>query len=182
MNSRLHMGAWIVGAASLLACGDGRENETASAAPRLSDAEIASVTSAANTGEIAQANAALPKLTKPEAKQFAAMMAEMHDKAEQRQTALAREKGLTPRANSVSAKLAQKSNAIVEQLGAAKPNEIDRIYLEKQVAVHQEVLDTIDKVLIPSARDAELKQELQTSRGEVAMHLEHARDAMTKLD
>jgi putative membrane protein len=198
------MTAWIAGAASILGCSDnrvpaaeanasdGRENESTSASAstspngsetqRLSDAQIASVTSAANTGEVAQARAALPKLTKPEAKQFATMMTEMHTTAEDRQAALAREKGLTPEANPVSAKLTQESNAIVEQLAAADPDTIDRLYLEKQVSVHQKVLETIDNVLLPSASDPALKQELQTSRAEVAMHLERARDALSKLD
>ena len=203
MTIRLYtVATLIVGGLACAACGDshqsstaqddavrsgepsasiGREAQPGSATERLSDGEIASVTTAANTGEVAQANAALPKLTKPEAKEFATMMVDMHTAAQKRQSSVAQEKGLTPQANSVSAKLTQESDEVVEQLGAASPDEIDRLYMEKQVAVHQKVLDTIDAVLIPSAQDPALKQELQTSRGEVATHLERARATLNEL-
>jgi putative membrane protein len=199
MKSRIYVAACIVGAACLLACADNRATgthedpaargardghavETQAAAPRLSDDEIAAVTRAANTGEVAQANAALPKLTHPDAKQFAAMMVKMHTVAEKRQTILARAKGLMPQTNRVSAQLTRESDAIVEQLGAATPDAVDRLYMAKQVSAHQRVLEAIDDVLIPSASDPALKQELQASRAEVALHLERARDAASKLD
>ena len=41
--------------------------------------------------------------------------------------------------------------------------------------MHADVLVVIDEVLLPSVQDATLRQELQTSRGEVSMHLDHAR-------
>jgi putative membrane protein len=200
MDTRRHLAVACIAATSFFGCGDSNrstESNTVStnepstsdgrearstAGERLSDAQIASITSTANNGEVAQANAALPKLTKPEAKEFATMMVEMHSAAEKRQAALAQEKGITPQPNATSAKLTEESNAIVQQLGAADADEIDRLYMQKQVDVHQKVLDTIDNVLIPSATDPALKQELQTSRGEVAMHLERAKETVSKLE
>jgi putative membrane protein len=201
MTTRLWMAAALVlGGASALACSgngssqsesthsntpgasEGNEDPSGSTDQRLTDAEIASVTNAANTGEIAQANAALPKLTNTEAMQFAKMMVEGHSAAQQRQAAMLQEKGLSPQAHPLSTELAQDSDEILEELSTADRDEIDQLYMEKQVEVHQKVLETLDEKLIPSATDPALQQELQASRAEVAMHLQRAREILNKLE
>lgn len=149
---------------------------------RLSDAQIAQVTTAANTGEVAQANAALPKLTNPEAKQFATMMVEQHGAAQERGAALLEQKGLTPAASHLSMELKEDSDEIIEEINTADRDEVDKLYMEKQVEVHEKVLKTIDEKLIPSATDPALQQELQTARTEVATHLERAREILSKLE
>ena len=199
MDIRLWLAAACVASgASLLACGDGntasQESSTSEApaasegnedpAPvmRLTDAQIVAITSAANQGEVAQATAALQKLTNPEAKKFAEMMVEMHTAAQERGDALAREKGLTPKTNQFSTQLTEDSDAIIERINGANRDEVDRVYMETQVEVHDKVLKTIDEKLIPSATDPALQQELQTARGEVSMHLDRAREVVGKLE
>jgi putative membrane protein len=142
----------------------------------LTDAEIMAVTTAANTGEIAQANAALPKLTDEDVQEFAMMMREMHMAAQMRQTDLAESKDITPAANPVSMELTMESEAIVTAIDAASEDEVDALYMGAQVMVHEKVLATIEDVLIPSADDADLVDELETSRDEVEAHLEMARE------
>jgi putative membrane protein len=142
----------------------------------LSDAQIMAVTTAANMGEIAQANAAMPKLTNEDAQEFAMMMIEMHTAAQMRQTALAESKDVTPQPNPLSMDLTMESQAIVSDITAASADEVDELYMEAQVMVHEKVLATIEDVLIPSADDAELIDELETSRDEVEAHLEMARE------
>ena len=202
MNVRSWLAAVLVaGGASSLACGGnqsasqdesaggtppaasvGNEDPAGSSEERLSDAQIASVVNAAHTGEIAQANAALPKLTNAEAMQFATMMVEMHTAAQQRQAAMVQEKGLTAQAHPLATELAQESDEMVEELSTADRDEIDQLYMEKQVEMHEKVLETIDEKLIPSATDPALQQELQTARTEVASHLQRAQEIVSKLE
>jgi putative membrane protein len=132
------------------------------------------VTSAANTGEIAQAEAALPKLSNAPAKEFATSMIEMHGAAQSRQSALLQRKQITPQENPTSTALKQESDAIVAALMAASATDVDRLYIDKQVAVHSKVLTLLSDVLIPSADDSELRAELTVTRGEVEMHLKRA--------
>jgi putative membrane protein len=179
MTVRLLAAVLLVSGASSLACSS---DSGASQEERLSDAQIVAVVSAANTGEVAQANAALPKLTHTQAMQFAAMMVEMHTAAQHRQTAMAQEKGLTPQASPLSTELTQDSKEVVEELTTAERDWVDKLYMQKQVEVHAKVLETIDDKLIPSATDPALQQELQTSRTEVAMHLQRAREIVENLD
>jgi putative membrane protein len=54
-------------------------------------------------------------------------------------------------------------------------NEFDRAYVDHEVAYHQSVLDALDKTLIPSARNAELRALLVKVRPAFVAHLEHAK-------
>lgn len=150
------------------------------AAVELTDPQIAAVTSTANEGEVLQANTARPKLTNPSAQAFADMMVTMHTAAQARQATLLMQKGITPEPNAISTMLKQESDAIVAQLSAA-PAPVDLLYIEKQVAVHEKVLSTLDTVLIPSADDAALEADLMTARGEVSAHLTMARTIRDQL-
>jgi putative membrane protein len=51
----------------------------------------------------------------------------------------------------------------------------DKAYVDHEVAYHQQVIDAIDKTLIPSASNAELKALLVKVRPAFIAHLEHAR-------
>ncbi|MEO6024598.1 MAG: DUF4142 domain-containing protein, partial [Burkholderiales bacterium] len=50
-----------------------------------------------------------------------------------------------------------------------------------EVAYHQQVIDAIDKTLIPSAQNAELKALLVKVRPAFVAHLEHAKQIQTSL-
>ena len=147
---------------------------------RLTDAEIGAVTSAANTGEVAQGNAALPKLTNAKASAFATQMVEMHGAAQARQAALLAQKGIVPEENPVSAELKHDSDATLAALnGASAP--VDQLYVDSQVATHQKVLQIMDEVLIPSATDADLLSELRAARADVKSHLDQAEALQSEL-
>lgn len=153
---------------------DGGTDGSSDAAANLTNPQIAAVTSAANTGEIMQAQTALPKLSNAEAKAFAMSMIDMHTAAQERQAALLQRKQIMPEDNPTSTALKQESDAIVAALMAASAPDVDQLYIEKQVDVHTKVLALLDDELIPSAEDAELRAELMTARDEVAAHLNQA--------
>ena len=58
----------------------------------------------------------------------------------------------------------------------------DKAYIDHEVAYHQAVLDAIDKTLIPSAKNEELKGLIIKVRPAIAAHLDHAKMIQGKLD
>jgi putative membrane protein len=57
----------------------------------------------------------------------------------------------------------------------------DQAYIDHEVAFHQAVLDALDKTLIPSAQNAELKALLVKVRPAFVAHLEHAKQLRASL-
>jgi putative membrane protein len=50
----------------------------------------------------------------------------------------------------------------------------DKAYIDNEVAYHQAVINTVQNVLIPEAKNSELKQLLQNVLPTLKTHLEHA--------
>lgn len=141
---------------------------------RLDDAQIGGVTSAVNTGEIQQGRLAASRATTNEAREFGAMMVTMHTAAQERQAALLSRLGLTPRESRLSEQLTASAQSTLAELETKTGRDFDIAYLDAQIVQHRTTLETIDRVLLPSGKAEELRQELQTARGEVANHLEMA--------
>jgi|SRR5882672_8091589 len=59
--------------------------------------------------------------------------------------------------------------------------EAEDAYVDHEVVYHQQVLDAIDKVLIPSAQNAELKGLITKVRPAIAAHLGHAKHLQATL-
>ena len=166
----------LLGAALLFAAPLAAQNP-----PDLSDPEVAHVAVTANSIDIDAAKFAQTRTHNSAVKQFAATMITDHTAVNQQAAALATKLGVTPADNAVSQSLqadAKKAHdALVPLRGAA----FDRAYMDREVAYHQAVLDAIDKVLIPTTDNAELKQLLTNVRPAVATHLEHAKQVRSKL-
>jgi putative membrane protein len=143
----------------------------------LSDQQIAAVTDAVNTAEIEQAQLARSKSTNDQVQSFAGMMIEHHGQAKRKQTTL----GIAEAESPLSLKLAAKTHTTIEQLKQKSGSEFDRAYLQAQIDGHQEVLDTIDRQLLPDAKNAQLKAYLEELRPQVAEHLERAKSAQDAL-
>jgi len=57
----------------------------------------------------------------------------------------------------------------------------DKAYIDHEVAYHQQVLDAVDKTLIPSAKNEELKALLIKVRPAFVSHTEHAKQLQSTL-
>jgi len=57
----------------------------------------------------------------------------------------------------------------------------DKAYIDHEVAYHQAVIDAMDKTLIPSAQNAELKALLVKVRPAFIAHLDHAKQVQAEL-
>ena len=150
-------------------------------APDLTDPEVAHVAVTANSIDIDAAKFAQTRTKNAAVKQFAATMITDHTAVNAQAAALATKLGVTPADNGVSQSLqsgaAQAHSALEPLQGAA----FDRAYMDREVAYHQAVLDAIDKVLIPTTENAELKKLLVDVRPAIATHLEHAKQVRSQL-
>jgi putative membrane protein len=148
----------------------------------LSDAQIAAVTTAANTGEISLAMLALTRAQLPATRSFAQMMIDMHSAAQTRQNAVLDVLDLMIAANPVSMQLERDAMQVTTQLNTAAPNQFDLLYIRSQVEIHTKVLSIIDDQLLPSVSAPALRADLVLTRTEVAAHLAAARVLLDQLE
>jgi putative membrane protein len=145
------------------------------AAPDLSDPEVAHVAVTANSIDIDMAKFAETRTHSAPVRAFAQRMITDHTGVNVQAAALAQKLGVTPADNAVSQSLqtgAKEARAKLEPLHGAA---FDRAYMDREVAYHQAVLDAIDKVLIPTTDNAELKKLLTDVRPAIVSHLDHAK-------
>jgi putative membrane protein len=141
----------------------------------LTDAQIAAVTNAANTGEIEMAKLAQKKAKSPRVKKFAAMMIAHHTDAKQQQAKLLTKLKIKPEDTPKSDAMVNEDKESLKALQGLGSGEFDSVYIAGQVDAHQKVLDTLDTQLIPSIKDPEFKAALVEFRPKVAMHLNEAK-------
>ncbi len=151
------------------------------AQPTLTDNQILGFTHAANVGEIEQGKLAQTKAKDSKVKAFAAMMVKDHTDADNKGKALAKKANLKPEPSPVTESLKTGAEAATTTLKSEMGADFDRGYVDTQVKEHQEVLDTLDQKLIPSATNADLKTYLADVRDAVAMHLQHAEDLQKQM-
>jgi putative membrane protein len=152
-----------------------------SAKPDLSDPEVAHVAVTANTIDIQLAKLAQSRTGNREVKQFATTMITDHSAVNAKAKALASKLQVTPKDNAVSQSLQKGAAEARAKIEPLKGKEFDRAYIDREVAYHQAVLDELDKVLIPTTSNAELKQLLVDVRPAIATHLEHAKQLQNQL-
>ena len=157
-----------------------RAAEPAPSAPPT-DAEIAHIVVTANQVDVDAGELAKKKAHDAEVKGFGERMVVDHTAVNQKAAALAKKLALTPKDNPTSQSLAKggdENRASLEKLSGAA---FDKAYIDHEVAYHQQVLDAIDKVLEPNAKNAELKGLIQSVRPAIAAHLEHAKQIQGRL-
>ena len=150
-------------------------------APDLSDPEVAHVAVTANSIDIDMAKLVPSHTTNAAVRQFATTMITDHSAVNAQAAALATKLGVTPKDNAVSESLqtgATSARASLEPLHGAA---FDRAYMDREVGYHQAVLDAIDKLLVPTTENAELRKLLVDVRPAIATHLEHAKHLRSQL-
>jgi predicted outer membrane protein len=144
----------------------------------VQEPQIAQVLLTVNQREIAKGKIAEAFALTPEVQAYASAMVIDYTAIDERQRALFLTVGLTPVDSSTNRRLKAESEAIIAQLGLL-PRDFERIYVHAQVAAHAEVLDLIDRKLLPAVSSEELATELRLLRAAVSKHLETARSLGT---
>ena len=88
---------------------------------------------------------------------------------------------VTPEDNDTAKSLKSGGAENVAKLEKLNGAAFDSAYVDHEVAYHQQVLDAVDKTLIPSAQNAELKALLVKVRPAFVAHLDHARHIQATL-
>ena len=146
-----------------------------------SDPQIAGIVVTANSIDIDAGKLAKSRTKNKEVSKFAQLMITDHTAVNQQAGALAKKLGVTPADSDTSKSLKAGAADNVKNLKGLKGAAFDKAYVDHEVAYHQAVLDAIDKVLIPSAKNAELKDLIVKVRPAIAAHLDHAKMVQSSL-
>jgi putative membrane protein len=145
------------------------------------DALIASIVVTANQVDIDAGKLAEAKGSNADIKAFGKQMVTDHSGVNKQAVALVTKLKVTPEDNPTSQSLKKGGEDNVKNLQKLSGAAFDKAYIEHEVVYHQQVLDAIDKTLIPSAQNAELKSLLVSVRPAFVAHLEHAKMVQAKL-
>lgn len=152
----------------------------AAAAQSLTDPQIAAVVVTANQVDI-DAGTLASRSANPEVSAFAKLMVADHGDVNRAAVDLARRLKVTPEPSAASRALAADGARHLASLRALRGAAFDKAYVDREVAYHQQVLDTLDSTLVPQASHAELKALLVKVRPAFAAHLAHARQLQASL-
>lgn len=144
-------------------------------AQELTDGQIAAILVAASQADIDAGNLVRATTTKPEVTQFAQHMIVDHGGIIQSVADLAPRIKVTPQDNATSQSFKSAGEANLASLKALKGDAFDKAYMDGEVAYHQQLLDALDKTLIPGVKNERLKALLVKVRLSLAAHLEYAK-------
>ena len=147
---------------------------TAHAADNLSDAQIAHIAYTAGTLDITAAKVALEKSKTADVRAFAENMVKDHQAVNDKALALVKKLGVTPEDNDTSKGLVKQQAEKQAELAKLSGGAFDKAYVDNEVAFHKAVIGSLEKTLIPSTENAELKSLLQTGLKIFQGHEQHA--------
>jgi putative membrane protein len=147
----------------------------------VTDPQIASIVVTANQVDIDAGKLAQSSSTDADVKAFAQLMVTDHTGVNKQAVALVTKLKVTPEDNATSKSLKAGGDKNLAHLKTLKGAAFDKAYIDQEVAYHQAVLDAVDKTLIPSATNAELKALLVKVRPAFVAHLEHAKHLQSSL-
>ena len=162
----------VVAATSLAAHGE-------AAGP--TDPQIAAIVVTANQVDIDAGMLAKNRARSKEVRDFAQLMVTDHSGVNQAASKLVRKLKVTPEPNPTSASLKKGGDENLASLKKLDGSRFDQAYVDHEVTYHQAVLDAMDKTLVPSATNEELKALLVKVRPAFLAHLEHARHLQARL-
>ena len=141
----------------------------------INDAQIASIVVTANQVDVDAGTLAASRATSQEVKRFAELMVTDHTGVNKSAIDLASRLKVTPQDNPTAQSLKTGGEKNLARLKTLQGAAFDRAYIDHEVAYHEQVLDALDKTLIPGAGNADLKALLVKVRPAFVAHLEHAR-------
>lgn len=145
------------------------------------DAQIAAIVVTANQVDIDAGKLAESKAKHKDVKAFGKMMVTDHTGVNKSAKDLVTRLHVKPEDNPTAESLKKGGQENVAHLKTLKGDAFDKAYIEHEVAYHQQVLDALDKTLIPSAQNAELKALLVKVRPAFEAHLDHAKKIQAEL-
>ena len=163
----MKIGAVVLFGSVLLASG--------AAAQEVNDAQIAAIVVTANQVDIDAGKLAASLASSSEVKKFGKDMVRDHMGVNKSAVDLVTKLKVTPEDNPTAISLKKGGMENVDNLKTMKGKAFDKAYIDHEVAYHEQVIEAIDKVLIPGAKNDELKALLVKVRPAFVSHLAHAK-------
>lgn len=160
---------------STIVCAGVLAGAVPAAAQSITDAQIAAIVVTANQVDVDAGELARRSATNPEVKKFAEQMIADHTGVNKSAVDLATRLKVTPEENATSKALRAGGEKNVAKLKTLTGAAFDKAYVDHEVAYHAQVLEALDKTLIPGATNRELKALLVKVRPAFVAHLEHAK-------
>jgi putative membrane protein len=148
----------------------------------INDAQIASIVVTANQVDIDAGKLASSMAADAAVKKFGQLMITDHTGVNKSAIALVTKLKVTPEDNPTSKSLKSDGEKNVAHLKTLKGGGFDKAYIDREVSYHQQVIDALDKTLIPGAKNEELKALLVKVRPAFVAHLEHAKQLQSSLN
>ena len=145
------------------------------------DAQIAHIVVTANTVDIDAGKLAESKSANADVKAFGKLMVTEHTGVNKSATELVTKLKVTPEDNPTSQALKKGGEENLAKLKSLSGAAFDKAYVDHEVAYHQQVLDAVDKTLIPNAKNEELKALIVKVRPAFVAHLDHAKMLQSKM-
>ena len=146
-----------------------------------SDPQIAHIAYTAGLIDIAAAKQALGKASNKDVKTFAQDMVRDHEAVNKQALDLVKKLNVTPEDNDTSKTLSKNAADKLAELAKLNGAAFDKAYVANEVAYHKAVDSALEKTLIPSANNAELKNLLQTGLKIFQGHEQHAKHVASEL-
>ena len=145
------------------------------------DAQIAAIVVTANQVDIDAGKLAESKAKNKDVKAFGKMMVTDHTGVNKSAKDLVTKLHVKPQDNPTAQSLKKGGQENIVNLRKLKGDAFDKAYIAHEIDYHQQVIDAMDKTLIPSAQNAELKALLVKVRPAFVAHLEHAKTVEAEL-
>jgi putative membrane protein len=147
----------------------------------VDDAQIASIVVTANQVDIDAGKLASSKASHADVKKFGQQMVTDHSGVNKQAKELVTKLKVVPQDNPTSQSLKAGGKENVAHLETLKGSAFDKAYIDHEIDYHQQVIDALDKTLIPDAKNAELKALLVQVRPAFVAHLEHAKSIQSSI-
>jgi putative membrane protein len=171
----------IVAAAMITASASmpGAQAQSNGAAP--SDPQIVGIVVAANQIDIDYGKLALSKSKDQAVRSFAQQMITDHSSLQKAVGDLGAKLKVTPASSDTSKALNKQAKETTSKLKKLSGSAFDKAYVANEIAFHKAVINANDNVLIPSAKNGELKSALEGARPLFQGHLEHVENIQSTL-
>jgi len=138
------------------------------------DPQIAHIAYTAGVIDIEAAKLALSKSTNKTVTDFAQLMVNDHQAVNEQALELVGKLGVKPEDNATSQTLVKAAEEKRAELGKLEGAAFDKAYVGNEIAYHKQVNAALETLLIPSAKNAELKSLLETGLKLFQAHQQHA--------
>lgn len=138
------------------------------------DANVLAMMLAANNSNVSYARLVPYHTQTPAVRDYAARMLREHEEVVRVMTETMNRIDLPPEDNPTSFAARDLSAEERDRLRETTGSMFDSLYMANEIRFHEDLLHSLDKVMIPATHNPTLKQTLVAIRPAVASHLEHA--------